>query len=215
MNTSEKIDLIAGALAAAQGEFPEIIRDTTVKFQTKSGKERSYKYAELSTIVTAIRPALSKHKLSFTQGLIETANGIICRTKVMHASGQWIETDFLVILRDDDMQGMAAAFTYSRRHGVTAALGIATEEDNDGNSALREKAKAASSPTKQKADPIFSEAEVEDRTPVRVQALVDVPNKNKAKNLGFAFDGKKSWIKTMTRHELETTDFPFETRVLG
>lgn len=146
MNFSPETKEICLALSKAQGEFPEIKKDKEVEVTMKSGGKYKYKYAELSSIVSACRPALAKHELSFTQGTIESAEagkGPVIRTRLMHSTGQWIETDYPIISKEDDMQGVAGGTTFARRYGLTSILGIASESDDDGNGANRQQTKQA------------------------------------------------------------------------
>jgi len=148
--TSESIKSIAAALSKAQLAFPDIPKDKTVKVKMKSGGEYSYKYAELSSIVKATRKPLSDNELSLTQGITKEGDVVLCVTKLLHSSGEWFETSYPVIYSEDDMQGFAGGFTFSRRYGLSAMLGVATEEDTDGNGANQEKDQSKKKPP---ADP--------------------------------------------------------------
>lgn len=153
LKTSESIKNISAALAKAQSAFPDIPKDKTVKVKMKSGGEYSYKYAELSSIVKATRKPLADNELSFTQGIAKDGDLVLCVTKLLHSSGEWFETNYPVIYSEDDMQGVAGGFTFSRRYGLSALLGIATEEDTDGNGANREKPKQKTQQPQQEAPP--------------------------------------------------------------
>lgn len=141
LRTSESIKNISAALAKAQSSFPDIPKDKTVKVKMKSGGEYSYKYAELSSIVKATRSPLSVNELSFAQGIVKDGDLPVCITRLLHSSGEWFETSYPVLYSEDDMQGLAGGFTFARRYGLSALLGVATEEDTDGNGANRDKPK--------------------------------------------------------------------------
>lgn len=209
MKTSDQINELATALGKAQEAFPDIPKDKTVKVKTKGGVEYQYKYAELSSIVSATRPCLAKNSLSFLQGIVESEKGLICRTRLMHSSGQWVETETPVITDAADMQAMAAAFTYSRRYGLTAILGIATEDDTDGNGADRDnkpKQPQANQGKSQIQAPRLGQT-------VNVRALTSFEQKELAKKSGFTFSGK-SWTKIVPVSELEKHSYPFEIEVV-
>ena len=54
-------------------------------------------------------------------------------TKLTHAeSGQWQSSLMVMPLPKADPQGYGSALTYGRRYGLSALLGIVTEEDDDG-----------------------------------------------------------------------------------
>lgn len=61
----------------------------------------------------------------------------------MHNSGEWVETDPLTLKADKaTAQGAGSAITYGRRYALAAALGLASDEDDDGNGAELHKPKA-------------------------------------------------------------------------
>lgn len=84
------------ALAAAQAEYPEIPKRRTAKVKTKTQDGRwveySYKYADLSDIMSALRPALTKHGLSILHRTDALDNGKVRLTGILaHSSGQTVE----------------------------------------------------------------------------------------------------------------------------
>lgn len=140
MRTSETIKELADALAKAQGAFPAIRKGKTAKVKgtSKSGKdfEYSYAYADLSDIMDAIRKALAENGLSIIQPIGKGTNGdgLVLVTRLLHSSGQWLEEDYPVDVYERP-QEQGSAITYARRYAVTALLGIAAEEDDDGQAA--------------------------------------------------------------------------------
>lgn len=128
MNTSEQINEIATALAKAQGEMKNApLNKTNPHFKSR--------YADLAAIRDATVPALSKHGISVTQGTEVIAAGMLLCTRLMHSSGQWIESTYPI---DADMakpQAVGSALTYAKRYGLASICGIAADEDDDGNHA--------------------------------------------------------------------------------
>lgn len=125
---------IQEALAAAQGEFPVIPKDSEVRVTNKEGKFLySYKYADLTTIISCTRPALSKHGLSFTQSYVKNEMGSGVQTNLLHSSGDVLEAGFVPcsIPSNADMKIVAGLFTYAKRISLTAALGVSADEDID------------------------------------------------------------------------------------
>jgi hypothetical protein len=55
-------------------------------------------------------------------------------TRIMHSSGEWLESEFLIPCKQD-AHGYAAGITYCRRLSLQAAAGVPTDDD-DGNSAI-------------------------------------------------------------------------------
>lgn len=120
MNTSEKIGEMAKALAAFQKEVKPIKKDgTNPHFKSK--------YAKLDSIMDAVRPLLSAQGLV----LIQSQNA----TRLLHTSGEWIEVTVDLAPSSGKPQDYGSAMTYARRYGASAILGLATEDDDDGNAA--------------------------------------------------------------------------------
>lgn len=122
---TEKLDL---ALARAQGEFKRATKDAT---NPHFGK----KYADIAATVEACQEALAKHNLSVTQWPIHSLDGRAWLCTRVAFAGQWLMSTFSLPVVKQDPQGYGSAITYARRYALMAALGIAPEEDDDGNSA--------------------------------------------------------------------------------
>jgi ERF superfamily len=135
MNKSDQINELAAALAKAQGEMKTAIRDSVNPF-FKS------KYADLASVVEAIRGPFAEHGLSYVQLPIPTeGDWVQVETVLMHASGQWISSIVDVPVAKGDAQGYGSALTYARRYGLSAVCGVAPEDD-DGNAAAKAKPRA-------------------------------------------------------------------------
>jgi hypothetical protein len=128
---SASIAMLADALAKAQGEFPSIAKDRTAQVRSEKGNY-SYNYADLATVIAAVRPVLAKNKLSFVQRTVwsETGLHMTLETRLMHASGEWMRCTYPLATAAKP-QEMGSALTYARRYSLTGLLGIATEEDDD------------------------------------------------------------------------------------
>ena len=114
------------ALAKAQAEFPAVARGKTVKTPSYE-----YSYADLASIIAAVRPVLGKHGLSFVQ-LLE-GEGI--RTELRHASGGLIASVFPWPQMPANPQALGSMVTYLRRYTLCALLGVAAEDDDDAQAA--------------------------------------------------------------------------------
>jgi hypothetical protein len=132
MNKSESIKELAGAMAKAQGEFAGAAKDSANPF-FKS------KYADLESCVSAIKPSLAKYGLSFIQISHEAENSASIETVILHSSGEWLSAGVVSVpVSKSDAQGFGSAMTYARRYSLSAAFGIAPEDD-DGNAASKAK----------------------------------------------------------------------------
>jgi hypothetical protein len=129
METSQSITKIATALKDFQADIPAVGRHgLNPHFRSK--------YATLDDLITAIRKPLSKCGLSFAQ--FPTGDNELC-TMVMHTSGEWIRATAKMQPVKNDPQAQGSAITYMRRYALGAALGIATDEDDDANAATQQK----------------------------------------------------------------------------
>ena len=129
MRHSESIKEIAAALAAFQSE---------VKDPSRNGENPHFKskYVQLDGLLAAVRPILANHGLSLMQSTGGDGVNISVSTLIMHTSGEWIETEPLVLkAQQATPQGAGSACTYGRRFSLSAALGVAWDDDDDGNAA--------------------------------------------------------------------------------
>ncbi len=120
------------ALAVAQGELKNPHKSKTAKVRMKSGGDFTYQYADIADGLDVIRPCLSKHGLSLLQVPLIRGDTLMLITRILHASGQWIEGEYPVARIAMSHQDMGAAMTYARRQAAFAMVGIAGDEDTDG-----------------------------------------------------------------------------------
>ena len=116
---------ITKALLGFHSEVEKISKDASNPFFKSS-------YASLSNILDSIKQPLAKNKLTFVQ-FPEGANGLT--TRLMHESGEWMETTYIMTPAKNDPQGLGSAITYQRRYSLGAVLGLNVSEDDDGNAA--------------------------------------------------------------------------------
>ena len=127
MNRSESIKSLAVAHNKAQAEMSGAVKDSNNPF-FKS------KYADLSSVVKAVKEPFANNGLSYVQFPIEKDGRIGVETILMHSSGEWLSNEFTVQLSKQDAQGAGSAITYCRRYALQAIAGIPSEDD-DGNAA--------------------------------------------------------------------------------
>ena len=125
---------LIAALAKAQSVISSPPRNREVKVRTKSGGTYSFRYATLDHIIEAIRKPLTENGLWFTQ-VLESDEGGKYRliTRLLHESGESIESRTPLLVENTGSQGFGSALTYMRRYALTALLGIAADEDDDAN----------------------------------------------------------------------------------
>ena len=135
MYQSESIGKLAEALAKAQSQFTFALKASTADMGVKGGRR---KYADLQSVIDAIKPQLTAHGLAVVQATMPNAGGISLRTTLMHSSGEWIAGQIdLPIDRMGGIQGMGSALTYARRYALSAMVGIASDEDDDGEASMQ------------------------------------------------------------------------------
>jgi hypothetical protein len=137
MNKSESIKELAASLAKFQAEIKN--PKTTAK-----NPQFSSKYSPLDVILETVRPVLGKNGLSIIQNTGGGLENITISTMLLHSSGEWIESDGLNFKGEQTLkgggtklsiQGAGSCITYGRRYQVTAILGLAGNDDDDGNNA--------------------------------------------------------------------------------
>lgn len=142
---------IAKALAAAQGAIGTVAHDREVKVPTAGGSSYSFRYATLAAIMDAVRKPLADNGLALVQIPKVSAEVVTVTTRLLHVSGESLESEVRIPLGKRDAQGVGAAITYARRYGLSSLLGIATEEEN-------EEEVLAQPPKQAPAKPSFTEA---------------------------------------------------------
>lgn len=146
MLRSESINELAAALAKAQSDFKPV---------PKSGENPLFhsRYATLDDILQAVMPILAKNGLALMQFLGTNEEGApTLETSLLHTSGQFIGS--LVSIPSlsgnrgtNELQNTGGALTYMRRYAVAALLGVASDDDVDGDTGTKQElSKAESKP---------------------------------------------------------------------
>lgn len=128
MNQSESLAKLAPALVKAQAEMGVALKDSTnPHFRSR--------YADLTSIITASRDALTKNGIAVVQRSHPNDRGVQIETTLVHSSGEWIGDGGLFLPASKvDPQGFGSAMTYARRYGLAAMLQV-VQDDDDGNAA--------------------------------------------------------------------------------
>jgi len=127
MNKSESIGTLAAALSKAQGKYKPVVRNCTNPFFKSH-------YADLAAIFDATREALMTNELSVIQTNEISDNGkLVVVTTLMHSSGEWISGTLSMKPVKEDPQGQGSCLTYIRRYAMQQILGVASEDEDDGN----------------------------------------------------------------------------------
>lgn len=154
MRNSPSTVEISQALARFQSACTGAVKDgTNPHFKSK--------YASLDAIWTAIREPLTTNGLSVTQmGDWQDGTELLVTT-IWHVSGEFISgvqpVNFETTGRRNGSQEHGSAMTYLRRYALAAALGIASQDDDDAESSVAPKNKkaapASKTPSSDSTDP--------------------------------------------------------------
>ena len=132
METTEVVGKLAAALARAQAEFTAVPKTKTAKIKTKAGAEYQYKFCDLEDVLKMALPVLAKNEIAFTQPLKRTEGRLAVTTRISHSSGEFQQSDGIVIPENLDPQAFGSCLSYWRRYDGCSMLGIAPDEDDDG-----------------------------------------------------------------------------------
>lgn len=126
--TSETTTEIFKALHEFHSKPPQIVKEGVIAMH---GKER--KYITLDSIMHAVRPVLAELGVFIMQHL--AGDSLI--TILQHKSGEFVASALTFQTMNgsgtNNLQNLGGGLTYLRRYALTAILGIAADEDNDGN----------------------------------------------------------------------------------
>jgi len=137
---TEKPETLAAAMAKAFGE---------IESATKAANNPHFKskYADLTSVIEAIKPALVANGLFFTQQPRVNDRGVEIETVLHHSGGETYSLGCLFVPADKgNAQAFGSALTYARRYALVTAFGVPVEDD-DGNAA------SASPPKREPAKP--------------------------------------------------------------
>jgi len=134
VRTAAKPSSLASALVAAQGEMPTVKKDEV-------NPHFNSKFMSLSGLIEATRKVLNKHGLALTQfPCVSELGAPVLRTVLIHGpSGERLEFETPLLMGNQNMQQLGSAITYARRYAWASLLGIAAEDDDDGNTAGEQK----------------------------------------------------------------------------
>lgn len=120
------------AFAMALSEMPDMYTDTTAN----AGRRGNYKYMQLPTMLTIIKPILNRHSLVMYQYVERDADGAGVVTCFTHKeTGDTLCLGSYPLTVSSDPQAQGSALTYARRYSLMTALGVMPDKDDDGAAA--------------------------------------------------------------------------------
>ena len=133
---SDSIGTLAGALAKAQLELtnPEKLLVATIRSSFPRERDKTFRYASLSSGLDVVRKTLGKYKIAMVQTTsIDRDAGLVRLTTMLaHSSGEWISSEWPVCLVSEIAvpHKIGTALTYARRYALFTLAGIAGEDDH-------------------------------------------------------------------------------------
>ncbi len=127
---SPTLGKLAEALAKAQAVIEDATKDRTNPFFNRT-------YATLSSVWDACRKPLTDNGLAVVQQVNRSGAEVSVRTLLIHTSGEWVASVTTLPVKEQTAQGYGSAITYGRRYGLAAIVGVAPDEDDDGNTATK------------------------------------------------------------------------------
>lgn len=171
------LDKLAAAYVEAWAELDKVVRNA------ENPHARST-YADLSAVLSVIKPVFAKHKLALFQApgkLSAEGDRVALPGVLFHASGQYLEIVSEMPCRPIGKKGestpiataqsVGSAITYGRRYQAQAVAGIAPVDD-DGNEASG-RAESEPAPTSTKADVLSAVAGMTPDTEAGVKKAVE------------------------------------------
>lgn len=146
VDQSDQLGQLAAALAKAQGMMTNASKDTENPYF-------GHNYADLAAVWDACREALSTNGLAVIQQVRTVREGVLITTTLAHASGEWLRDRLTMPVEKRTPQGIGSAITYGRRYALAALVGVAAEEDDDGNAAEHFSPEAAKAKAQTKTKP--------------------------------------------------------------
>lgn len=185
-------DLFA-ALAVAQGAAQDALID-------KVNPAFKSRYASLSAVLERCRPVLSANGLALTMAPIREEGLAGVEWLLGHKSGQWMSGTVLYRIAQDTPQGAGSATTYARRYAYSSLLGIAADEDDDGN------AGSATAPQARNAPNNATEARPAPKRDPEPAKRQEPRTEVKQEPTPATIDQKRALFAAMTKRGLDTED---------
>jgi hypothetical protein len=217
MRQSENITNLLMALLSAQAEYTTLPKD-------KEGY--GYKYTDLDTVITTIKPIFIKNKLGFMQSLTTLDNGKNgLTTRIFNEKGEWIEDTIalpdVAMAKTNAAQNVGASITYMRRYALCSILGISSDEDVDADvnqqqtSKLPQKQTAPKQPQKQNGPVLAGGPDTPEEKKLISELLNSVVNGNpvfSAEDKKQVVDWRKQWTAAQV---IESLKLELEQRTAG
>ena len=203
MKTSDSIAALSKALVGAQAEMGGAVKDSANPF-FKS------KYADLTSVVKAVKEPFAKHGLAYTQFPIRNESGVGVVTRLIHESGEWLESEYTLPVIKADPQAAGSCITYARRYALQSLAGIPTADDDAEAAMLR-----GEDPMQKHLDAVANNVEsiaaikgylLNENWDAAYEAYTEISDEDKAALWVAPSAGGKAWT-TKERSQLRSDEF--------
>jgi len=128
------------AISEAKAKIPTIKKNRRVGFESRrTGDRTDYAFADLAEIQRVINPILSEHGLSYRYQTKQDGAIVTVTCVMSHRDGHSEATTLSGPLdtsgNKNPIQQIGSTVTFLERYTLTAALGLASAEDDDGRAA--------------------------------------------------------------------------------
>lgn len=119
------------ALRRAIGKMSNVAAGRVAEVEAKSGARYKYSYADIGDLLSEVRPILDEHGLAVGHDIEQPDDHHVTATTVItHDSGEELRRAPVTLPHASTAQAFGSALTYARRYSLTAALGLATDDDD-------------------------------------------------------------------------------------
>ena len=185
------------AFLAAQRDMKNPAKNHTAIVKMKSGGQFSYKYASLDETMECVKEALHAQGIAIAQPPVSEAGCIGIRTELIYGEEIW-DRGTLLMPASDDPQKVGSALTYLRRYGLSSAVGMVAEDDDDGQGAQgkgsTDKPQATPGPTREEMGNDLDKALNKPQDPATGEDMPPVITEKQGKRMYMIAKGK-GWDK--------------------
>lgn len=167
MEAQEEVRYVAGAKitealikAQAAMESPKL---------NKKNPHYKSAYADLTSVIDAVKKPLNDNGIAFTQGTIIAPEGLVLMTTLRHSSGEVIVSEWPLPIAAN-MQNMGSNLTYAKRYSLAAICGVSADEDDDAEAGVKESGKKQTAAQRDATKP-QAEAPKQDTTKLAPQVI--------------------------------------------
>ena len=123
MKQSESIKELATALCLAQAAMGGAVKESKNPFFKSS-------YADLTSVIKVVKEPFADNGLSFVQLPVSGETYVGVTTMLMHTSGEWLQSEYMLPMTKRDPQAAGSAITYARRYALQSLAGIPSVDDD-------------------------------------------------------------------------------------